>query len=149
MNAELSLAFIVRIRLGSAFSVQPSAFTPMIPLFQPLKPRVPRKRRDAVPAPSLPAPVTVVSVTTHDQYLADWEFSAPVTLTGNNVPELEIDGGGQGMTGADSVVQISPTILRADYSTTTGVFPGDAWQILTQPANIQEQVEVPEEGEAV
>ncbi len=117
-------------------------------LLFPIKHRRHRGTIRANAASAAPA-ITVVSVTAHDQYLADWEFSAPVTLTGVNVPELEIDGGGQGMTGADSVVQLSPTVLRADYSTTTGVFPADAWQILTQPANIAEAMEIPQQGNAV
>ncbi len=118
----------------------------MIPIFQPRKPVHHRARMS--PASSAPPAITVVSVTTHDQYLADWQFSAPVTLTGTNVPELEIDGGGQGSTGADWVVQISPTVLRADYSTTTGVFPGDAWQIATQPAHIAQTLAIPQSGMA-
>ncbi len=118
----------------------------MIPIFQPRKPVHHRAR--VSPASSAPPAITVLSVTTHDQYLADWEFSAPVTLTGTNVPELEIDGGGQGMTEADSVVQISPTILRADYSTTSGVFPGDAWQIATQPAHLAQTLAIPQSGMA-
>ncbi len=48
--------------------------------------------------------------------------------------------------GADSVTQISPTVLRADYSTTSGIFPGDAWQILTQPANIAQVPVAPMDG---
>ncbi len=119
----------------------------MVPTFQPRKPR--RHRARAASAMAAAPAITVVSVTAHDQYLADWEFSAPVTLVGgagSNVPELEIDGGGQGSTGPDSVTQISPTVLRADYSTTTGVFPGDAWQIATQPGTIVQELEIPQSG---
>ncbi len=96
--------------------------------------------------PPPPPSITVVSVTATGQYLAVWEFSAPVTLGAANVPELEIDAGGQGLTEADSVVQVGPTVLRADYSTTTGVFAGDAWQITAQPGAIAEQLAVPLSG---
>ncbi len=63
--------------------------------------------------------------------------------------ERELGGAGQGLAGPDSVKQISRTVLRGDYSTTTGVFADDAWQILTQPVNIAQRVGVPEQGEAV
>ncbi len=37
----------------------------------------------------------------------------------------------------------------ADETSSPGINPGDQWQILTQPANIQEPVEVPEREEVV
>ncbi len=149
MNAELSLAFIVRIRLGSAFSVQPSAFTPMIPTFQPLKPRQYHTRSEAPAVPVPSGPVWVIEVRAVDEFTAEWEFSGPVTLLGDNVPELLIDASGGGYVGPDGVVQEDATTLCADYSSSPGVYGGDSWQILTQPANIEQEVEVPEREEVV
>ena len=116
------------------------------PLYPPRPRRVRRLRQSATP-PAPPAPLTVVSVTLWGPYYADWEFSAPVTLMGANVPELQINPEGEGMTGPTAVEQLGPTVLRADYTTTPGIYGGDPWQILAQPGNIQRQVRVPQEGE--
>ena len=79
-------------------------------------------------------------------FLADWEFSAPVTLSGAAAPELEIDGQGLGFIGPDFVDQVGPATIRADYSSASGINPGDAWRVLTQPPSVTPAVVAPETG---
>ena len=75
-----------------------------------------------------------------------WTFSGPVTLAGSAAPELEIDGSGLGFIGPDFVDQVEPTVIRADYSSASGIEPGDAWRVSSAPAGISPPVVVPESG---
>ena len=119
--------------------------------FQPAKPRRRRVRAHEAPASPPPPPppppsVSVVSVTALGAFLADWEFSGPVMLSGNAAPELEIDGEGLGFIGPDFVDQVGAAIIRADYSSASGVAAGDAWRVLSAPAGIAPGVLVPAGG---
>jgi hypothetical protein len=124
-----------------------------MPLLLPIRPKILRRRRSksarrggSNPMPPPPPPITVVSVTAIGPFEADWEFSAPVSLSGSQVPGLEIDAGGLGFVGPDSVIQVGPTTLRGDYSSSSGLVSGDAWRILTQPATVSPALAVPMNG---
>src|SRR5687768_7222083 len=122
---------------------------PVLPTYIFSKPRHPRKRRSVVFQPPGPSSVTVVSVAAVDGTSAIWVFSAPVTLAGSAAPELQIDAGGAGFVGPDSVSQGGPSSLVAFYGGTGGVFNGDAWRIVTAPPDISPAVAVPESGDVL
>src|SRR5262245_58139914 len=106
-------------------------------------------RRASSPPPPPPPPITVVSVTAVGAFAADWVFSSAVSLSGDQAPELEIDGGGLGFIGPDSVEQTGAVTLRGDYSSGSGIEVGDGWRILTQPAGISPALAVPAGGNLV
>ena len=87
-----------------------------------------------------------MSVTALGAFLADWEFSAPVTLSGSAAAELEIDASGLGFIGPDFVNQVGPATIRADYTSSSGINVGDAWRVLSPPAGISPVVLVPQSG---
>jgi hypothetical protein len=107
------------------------------------------RRRRIVPGapPAPPATITIVSVTADGSaYGAVWAFSAPIVLSGATVPQLEIDGEGEGFIGPDDVEQIGPSTLGAHYWSSSGIEVGDAWRITAPPAGITPGVVVPQGG---
>jgi hypothetical protein len=106
-----------------------------------------RRRRVTARPPAPPAPsVTVVSATATGVFEVTWVFSEPVTLTGTDVPELEVDGIGLGFTGPDSVTQTGEATLVGDYSSASGIASGDRWRILSEPSALTPALVVPQSG---
>ena len=113
------------------------------------RPIIFRKRRARIkspdPVPSVAA-ITVTAVIANGLELT-WTFSAPVTLTGGNVPELENDIDGTGMwQSPTSCAQGAANSIVATYPDA----PQEAtpWRIQTAPSNVAQSasVTVPQSG---
>jgi hypothetical protein len=111
-----------------------------IPLTElPAHPTVPKKRAKR-------PHIAVVSVVQSGSNLA-WTFTAAVTLTGSNVPELENDFDGTGSwQSPDSCIQGSATSIVATYAG----MPSELtpWRIASAPSNVSQSasITVPQSG---
>jgi hypothetical protein len=123
---------------------------PSPPPFRPHRGRLLSAGPSAGPPPPPPPPIEVVSVDWNGTNVLVWHFSADVTLSGGNVPELEndLDGTGAWQSPA-SCSQGSPTSIAATYPDV----PGEAtpWRIAAEPSNLEQadRITVPEGGNVV
>ena len=121
-----------------------------MPIIVPPIPFIRRRGRPRSPgaAPPPPAAITVISVVKGAGSDLAWTFSADVTLSAGNVPELENDIDGTGMW--QSPMSCAQGAAADSIIATYADPPGEAtpWRIAAQPSGIVQaaQVTVPQSG---